>query len=328
MGPHYLDHLFSPRSIAVFGASERENALGTIVFHNLIDGGFKGELYPINPKHHSVQGKHAYKNISDISKTIDLALVTTPAKTVPDIVRQCGEHGIKAMVILSAGFSEAGKEGERLQNLILEHAQHYGIRIIGPNCLGIMRPPRSLNATFSHNIARPGKMALVSQSGAICTAVLDWAQSRQIGFSAMISLGSATDIDFGEILSYLALDPYTHSILLYIEGIRDARSFMSSLRIAARLKPVVVVKSGRFQEGSNAIMSHTASIVGSDDVFYAALRRAGVVRAYSIQQLFSAAELLANQGNRVNGNRLAIVTNGGGPGVMATDHAVESNVVM
>jgi acetyltransferase len=328
MGPHYLDRLFAPKAVAVFGASDRPKAVGTLVFRNLLAGGFKGGLYPVNPRHRKVQGRKAYKDIAAIGQPVDLAVIATPAATVPEIIRQCGEAGVHAAVILSAGFAEAGEAGDRLQKAAMEHARQYGMRIVGPNCLGVMRPQSSLNATFSHNIAHPGHMALVSQSGALCTAVLDWAQSHGIGFSAMVSLGGAADVGFGDVLSYLALDPHTHSILLYIEGIADARRFISGLRIAARLKPVVVVKAGRHAAGSRAAMSHTASLVGADDVFHAALRRAGVVRAHTVKQLFSAAAILSSREYRVQGNRLAIVTNGGGPGVMAADRAVEQKVAI
>jgi acetyltransferase len=328
MGPHYLDRLFAPDAIAVFGASERPGSVGNIVFRNLLADGFGGRIYPVNPKHRRVRRRKAYPDIAAIGAPVDLAVIASPARTVPDIVRQCGEHGVRVAVVLSAGFGESGSDGDRLQAEVLEHARRYGMRVVGPNCLGVMRPVSGMNATFSHNIAAPGHMALVSQSGALCTAVLDWAQARGIGFSAMVSLGDAADVDFGDMLSYLALDPHTRSILLYVEGIADARGFLSGLRIAARLKPVVVVKAGRHDAGSRAAVSHTGAMVGSDEVFHAALRRAGVVRADSIKQLFSAAELLASRDYPVIGNRLAIVTNGGGPGVMATDRAVELGLAM
>ena len=328
MGSHYLDYMFSPGSIAVFGASNRPNAVGTIVFKNLLKGGFKGSLYPINLNHTKVQRRKAYKTLEDVGKPVDLAVVATPASTVPDIIHQCGQAGVHAVVILSAGFAESGSAGKKMQKEIIETARQYDIRIVGPNCLGIMRPQLGLNATFSHNIAASGHLALVSQSGALCTAMLDWAEGHGVGFSAMVSLGDAADVDFGDILSYLALDPQTHSILLYIEGIRNARGFMSGLRIAARLKPVVVVKSGRHEASSRVAVSHTAAMVGSDDVFHAAIQRAGAVRACTIKQLFSAAELLASRDYRVKGDRLMIVTNGGGPGVMATDRLVEQGLVL
>lgn len=328
MGPHYLNRLFAPRSIAVFGASDRAGSVGSILFRNLREGGFKGRLYPVNPKHRKVQDQPAFRNLAAIGKPVDLAVIATPATSVPGIIAECGEAGVRAAVVLSAGFGEAGAgdNGERLQRELVEAARQHGVRVLGPNCLGIMRPDVGLNATFSHNIARRGKLALVSQSGALCTAVLDWAQAEGIGFSAMVSVGDAADVDFGDLLSYLALDPWTRSILLYVEGIRDARSFLSGLRIAARMKPVVVVKAGRHAGGSQAAMSHTGAMIGGDDVFHAALRRAGAVRAYTIKQLFNAAEILAGGERRLRGNRLAIVTNGGGPGVMATDRAAELGV--
>ena len=326
MGPHYLEHFFAPRSIAVLGASSRQNSVGAVVFHNLVAGGFKGKLYPVNLKHARIQGKTAYKYLADIKDKVDLVVIATPASTVANILHQCGNAGVHAVVVLSAGFSETGDVGKKRQQEIVDIAHQYDIRIMGPNCLGLMRPLIGLNATFSHNIASPGQLALVSQSGALCTAMLDWAEGHNIGFSTMLSLGDVADVDFGDVLSYLALDPHTHSILLYIEGIRNARSFMSGLRIAARLKPVVIVKAGRYQQSERVAVSHTGALIGSDDVFQAAIRRAGAVQACTIKQLFSAAELLASRRYRVNGNRLAIITNGGGPGVMATDRAVEQGV--
>jgi len=327
MGPHshYLKRIFEPSSIAVVGASERESAVGTRVFANLIASGFHGDLYPVNPKHDSVQGRTCYPDVESIDDEVDLAVIATPAPTVPEIMRQCGEKDIAGAVILSAGFAEAGARGERLQNAVLETARNYRMRVIGPNCLGIIRPAVGLNATFSNNDAHQGGLALVSQSGALCTAILDWAETQEVGFSAVASLGDSADVDFGDVLDYLALDRRTRSILLYVEGVRQSRRFMSGLRSAARMKPVIVVKAGRHAEGSKAAVSHTGALVGADDVFDAALERAGAVRADTIQGLFSAAQILAS-GARVRGDRLAIVTNGGGPGVMATDRAVELGV--
>ncbi|MCG5509668.1 bifunctional acetate--CoA ligase family protein/GNAT family N-acetyltransferase [Ectothiorhodospira lacustris] len=327
MGPHFLSRIFTPRSVAVIGASERPNALGTLVFSNLIDAGFNGELYPINPKHENVQGRKAYPDVEAIGRPVDMVVVATPARTVPGILRHCGEHGVKGAVVLSAGFSEGGRVGKRLEQEVMEIAKEYDLRLLGPNCLGIMRPSRGMNATFSNNRAQPGNLALVSQSGAICTGILDWAESQEIGFSAVVSMGDASDVDFGEVLDYLALDRETRSILVYVEGVRNARRFMSGLRAAARMKPVIVIKSGRHAEGSRAAMSHTGALVGADDVFDAALERAGAVRAMTIQQLFSAARILSS-GYKIEGNRLAIVTNAGGPGVMATDRAVELDITM
>ncbi|MTI63622.1 MAG: bifunctional acetate--CoA ligase family protein/GNAT family N-acetyltransferase [Methylophaga sp.] len=325
MNTHYLDRLFSPRGIAVFGASEEQNAVGRRVFENLLNGDFRGPVYAINPKHKKVLSQPCFERIEDAPKAIDLAVIATPAETVPDIIRQCGEHGVSAAIIISAGFSEGQGQGSGLEKTVVQMAKRYQMQLLGPNCLGLIRPSIGMNATFSKNTALPGQLALISQSGALCTAILDWACANDVGFSTIVSLGNAADIDFGDLLDYLAQDPKTQSILLYVEGIRDARSFMSGLRIASRMKPVVVIKAGRHQAASQAAMTHTGAMIGGDDVFNAALKRAGVVRADSIQQLFAAAEILSTQ-SRVNGRRLAIVTNGGGLGVMATDRAVDLNI--
>lgn len=322
MGKHYLNPLFAPKSVAVFGASERPDAVGQIVFKNMLDSGFQGKLYPINPKSPTVQGKQAYTSIAEIGEPVELVVIATPPKTVPGIIEECGLHGVKAAVIITAGFGEAGPSGVALEKQLIEAAKRYGIRLVGPNCLGIMRPSIGLNATFNKGGANTGNIAFVSQSGALCTAILDWAQSNDVGFSSVVSMGSSTDVDFGEILDYLVSDANTHSILMYIEGIRNSRSFMSALRAAARIKPVILVKVGRHAAGSKAAMSHTASLVGADDVFDAAVSRAGVVRVQTITQLFTAAKALSC-GFRPVGDRLAIVTNGGGPGVMATDRAAD-----
>lgn len=327
MGPHYLDKLFSPKSIAIFGASNRLNSVGALVYKNLLAGEFQGELYPINPKHKELKGKPCYTSIQEIAAPIDLAVIATPAASVPEIIHTCGEHGVRAAIVLSAGFSEGDGKGAVLDRKMLEEARQYQLRLLGPNCLGLIRPRVGMNATFSKNAALPGQMALVSQSGALCTAILDWAESRKVGFSAIASLGDADDVDFGDILDFLAQDNETKSILLYIEGIRDARRFMSGLRVAARMKPVIVVKAGRHGSGSKAALTHTGALIGDDDVFDAALQRAGVVRAQSISELFAAAQLLSAS-HRVHGKRLAIITNGGGPGVMATDRAADLGVVL
>ena len=327
MGMHYLSTLFAPKSVAVFGASDSPDSVGQIVFRNMLESGFQGELYPINPKNPEVQGKRAYGRIADIGKPVELAVIATPPQTVPGIIEECGTHGVKAAVIITAGFGEAGAEGVALEKVLLETARRYNIRLIGPNCLGIMRPSIGLNATFNKGSPNTGNIAFVSQSGALCTAILDWAQSNDVGFSSVVSMGSSTDVDFGEILDYLVSDANTHSILMYIEGIRNARRFMSAMRAAARIKPVILVKVGRHAAGSKAAMSHTASLVGADDVFDAAVSRAGVVRVQTVTQLFTAAKALSC-GFRPVGNRLAIVTNGGGPGVMAADRAADLGLEM
>lgn len=325
MGPHQLERLFSPRSIAVFGASEKTDGVGTRVFRNLVQAGFAGDLYPINPKHKKVQGHRCFSRLSEVDGLVDLAVIAAPARSVVDIIRECGEKGVGAAIVLTAGFREMGGAGSRLEQSLIDTARHYGIRILGPNCLGLMRPGIGLDATFLDTPAPEGRLALVSQSGALCTAILDWSQPHQLGFSTVVSLGNAADIDFGDVLDYLAVDPRTDAILLYIEGIQDARSFMSGLRAAARSKPVIVLKVGRHSRGSQAASTHTGAMIGSDEVFDAALERAGVVRTMAFGQLFAAAEILSSS-KRVSGNRLAIVTNGGGPGVLATDRAEDLGV--
>ncbi|EIC23408.1 bifunctional acetate--CoA ligase family protein/GNAT family N-acetyltransferase [Thiorhodovibrio frisius] len=317
-----VDQLFVPSAVAVFGASDREGSVAGMVFRNLLAGGFKGGCYPINPKYEKVAGERCYPDLAALDKHVELALIATPADKVAGILDQCGEAGVRAAVVHSAGFAERGERGVALQEKLVEAARRNRIRVLGPNCLGVMRPAHGLNATFGHEQALSGHVALVSQSGAVCTAMLDWAGPRRIGYSAVVSLGAAADVDFGDVLDYLALDSQTHSILLYVEGIRDARRFMSGLRAAARLKPVVVVKTGRHPAGSRAVKSHTGAWVGSSEVFRAVMERGGAVQVDSLDQLFAAAQVFG-AGRRIAGNRMAIVTNGGGPGVLAADRAVE-----
>lgn len=327
MPQHYLHSLFNARSVAVFGASERDDSVAGTLFRNLRHAGYQGEVYPVNPKHQTVFGERCYAYASELPTVPDLALIATPAPTVAQVMEDCGRRGIRHAVVLSAGFREIGEKGAALEETVKRVAAKYGIRFIGPNCLGIQRPAIGLNATFSQGATHAGELALVSQSGALCTAMLDWAESNGIGFSSVISTGASADLDFGEILDYLAYDNATRGILLYIEGIRDARRFMSALRATARCKPVVLVKVGRHEAGSKAVQSHTGALVGSDAVFDALVRRAGVVRVNTILQLFASARALALR-IQPSGNRLAIVTNGGGPGVMATDLAVDLGVAM
>jgi len=325
MKKHYLNKVFEPQSVAVVGASERPESVGGQVLRNMREGGFSGEIYPVNPKHETVQGLKCFASISDIDHTIDLVVIAIPAIKIPGVMAECGEHGVGAALVLSAGFGEIGKRGLALQSEIVDTARTYDIPLVGPNCLGVIRPRVGLNATFAKSGAQTGHVALVAQSGAFCTALLDWADSRGYGFSAVASLGATADVGFGDVLDYLAVDPQTRSILLYVEGISDARSFMSGLRVAARLKPVIVVKSGRNESGTRAAVSHTGAMVGGDEVFDAAIQRAGAVRVLTVSQLFAAAQTLAS-GTRVEGSRLAIVTNGGGPGVMAADRASDLQV--
>ncbi len=326
MNTHYLTSLFTPGSVALFGASDRVDSVGGVVFKNLLGSGFKGRIYGINPKRETVQGEKAYASLDDIDETPELAVVATPATSIPAIVEACGERGIRMMLILSAGFREIGAEGRKLEDRVIDLVRRYDIRLMGPNCLGLIRPDIGLNITFGNNNATPGSLALVSQSGAICTAILDWAESNEIGFSAVVSTGIAADLDFGDYLDYLASDPRTKAILLYIEGIKDARRFMSSVRAAARIKPVIALKVGRHAAGAEASMSHTGALVGSDRTFSAALSRSGVLRVETVSQLFAAAKALSTPRYKSASERLVIITNGGGPGVMAADRATDMGI--
>jgi acetyltransferase len=322
---HALGPLLAPQSVALVGATEREGALGRLVWQNLAAGGLRGALHAVNPKHKQVFGQPCSARLRDLPQAPDLAVLVTPARTIPALLEEAGAAGVRAAVVLSSGFSEAGDEGRKLQAEALAAARKYGLRLLGPNCLGLMRPDTGLNATFSPVPALPGKLALLSQSGAICTAILDWAHAAGVGFSSVVSLGAAADVDFGEILDFVIADPATEAILMYVEGIHDARRFISALRAAARAKPVVVLKVGRFASGTRAASSHTGALMGSDAVFDAALRRSGTVRVKTYTQLFAAARILAAH-PRFVGERLAILTNGGGPGVMAADSAADNRV--
>lgn len=319
---HYLTALFEPASVAIIGASERPGAIGTVLVANMLAANYRGALFAVNPKRSSVQGVRCFPAIGKVPQRVDLAVIATPPESVPQLMVECGEAGVRAAVIITAGFAEAGVAGARLERAALDNARRYGVRVIGPNCLGIMRPDIGLNATFARGNALPGALALVSQSGAVCTAMVDWARPNKVGFSSVVSMGGSRDIDFGEIIDYLVNDSRTEHILLYIEGVRDARRFFSSLRAAARVKPVILMKVGRHPVGSRAAVSHTGAIVGADDVFDAAIRRSGVVRVTTIGQLVAAAQALSAH-VRPRGDRLVIITNGGGPGVMAADRAAD-----
>ena len=313
-----LDKIFNPKSIAVIGASDEEGSVGYILMKNLTELGYQGKVYPVNIHKTEILGFKAYKTVNQLPETVDLAVIATPAKTVPDIVEQCGKAGIPGIIIISAGFKEVGPEGKALEDKILEIKKRYNLRIIGPNCLGIIRPSINLNATFTAKMPKPGNIAFISQSGALCAAILDWAVHENIGFSNFVSIGSMVDVDFGDLIDYFGTDPKTRSILMYIEGITDARKFMSAARHFARTKPIIVVKAGKFSESAHAVASHTGSLAGEDMVYDAAFKRAGIVRVEEIGDLFNAAEVLGMQ-PLPKGPNLAIITNAGGPGVMATD---------
>jgi len=322
---HYLTPLFEPQSVALIGASEREGSIGAVLVANMRAAQYRGALYAVNPKYKSVQGVPCFDAIGKVPPRVDLAVVATPPRTVPEVIEQCGRAGVRSAVVITAGFSEVGPAGAKLERALLENARRHRLRVVGPNCLGLMRPALGLNATFARGTPYAGALGLISQSGAICTALLDWARPHKVGFSSVVSLGGSTDVDFGEIIDYLVEDPKTEHILLYIEGVRSARRFVSALRAAARVKPVILMKVGRHPAGSRAAVSHTGAIVGLDDVFDAVVKRAGVVRVTTIGQLVAAAQALAAH-VRPQGERLAVVTNGGGPGVMAADRAADLGI--
>ena len=318
-----LDIFFSPETVAVIGASEAKGSVGRTILWNLVRNPFGGTVFPVNPKRSSVLGIHAYPNIAQVPEQVDLAVVVTPASTVPGIIRECVDAGVKGAIVISAGFKECGAQGAELEHQVLAEAQRGKLRIIGPNCLGVMSPITGLNATFAGSMARPGSVGFVSQSGALCTAVLDWSLREFVGFSAFISVGSMLDVGWGDLIDYLGDDPRTRSIVLYMETIGDARSFLSAAREVALTKPIIVIKPGRTDAAARAAASHTGALTGSDEVLDAAFHRSGVLRVTSIADLFYMAEVLAKQ-PRPKGPRLAILTNAGGPGVLATDTLITS----
>ena len=321
MSVRNLDKLFNPGSVALIGASPHAGSVGAVIARNLRRAGFAGEVMFVNPNHHTIDGLIVHPNIPRLPRSPDLAVIATPAETVPSLIGELGERGTCAAVIITAGFAELGERGHSLQQAILDAAKPRLMRIIGPNCVGIMVPRVGLDATFSHLAAPAGHIAFISQSGAMVTAMLDWAVSRSIGFSHVVSLGGMADVDFGDMLDYLAADPHTRAILLYVEGITHGRKFMSAARTAARIKPVLVLKAGRSNAGSRAATSHTGVLTGTDAVHDAVFRRAGMLRVGTMAELFDAAETLALTHGQV-GDRLAILTNGGGAGVLATDALV------
>ncbi len=327
---HYLRAALAPRSLALVGASQRPGSLGTHLLENILAGGFKGQVFLVNPKYQELAGRPCYARLTDIGQTPDLAVLVTPAKTVPDLIDDCAACGVPAVLVISSGFADVGESGRQLHEEALARARAHGIRLLGPNCLGIMRPDIGLNATYARTPARPGSVALVSQSQAVVAALLDFASTAGFGFSSVVSTGAGSDVEFSELLDFLALDGTTRSIILYVEGVHDARSFLSSVRAAASVKPVVVLKVGRHRAGMRAAMSHTGALVGDDAVFDAALRRAGAIRVQAFYDMVAAAETLA--AGRLPrpdpGNRLAIVTNGNGPGELAADVAADNEVVL
>ena len=318
---HPLNAIFEPQSIAVIGATEKEGSVGRTILWNLINNPFGGTVFPVNAKHSSVLGIKAYPNLASLPQQVDLAVIVTPAQTVPDLITECVEAGVKGAIIISAGFKETGPVGAEMEQQILKQARQGKMRIIGPNCLGVMSPLTGLNATFAGAMAKPGHVGFISQSGALCTAVLDWSLEENIGFSAFISIGSMMDVNWGDLIDYLGSDEQTTSIVIYLETIGDARSFLSAAREVARSKPIIVMKAGRTQEAAQAATSHTGALASSYDVFEAACHRSGILTVNKIDELFSMAAVLAKQ-PCPHGPHLTILTNAGGPGVLATDALV------
>jgi len=320
---HPLNAIFEPQSVAVIGATEKEGSVGRTILWNLVSNPFGGTVFPINAKRASVLGIKAYPNLAALPQAVDLAVIVTPAATVPGLITECVEAGVKGAIIISAGFKETGAMGAEMEQQILKQARQGKLRIIGPNCLGVMSPLTGLNATFAGAMARPGHVGFISQSGALCTAVLDWSLGENVGFSAFISIGSMVDVNWGDLIDYLGSDEQTTSIVLYLETIGDARSFLSAAREVARSKPIIVMKAGRTQEAAQAATSHTGALASSQEVFDAACRRSGILTVNRIDELFSMAEALAKQ-PYPRGPHLTIMTNAGGPGVLATDALVSS----
>jgi acetyltransferase len=323
---HPLDPIFNPRSVALVGASERSGSVGRSVLWNLLSSPFGGTIFPVNNKRSNILGVRTSPSVSELPEVPDLVVITTPAATVPAVLREAVDMGIPGGIVISAGFKEIGAAGIELEREIMEIVRGK-MRIIGPNCLGVMNPVRGLNATFAATVAKPGNVAFISQSGALCTAVLDWSLQENVGFSSFISIGSMLDVNWGDLISYFGNDPKTHAIVIYMESIGDASSFLSAAREVSLTKPIIVIKAGRTAAAAKAAASHTGSLTGSDDVVDAAFRRVGVLRVNAIADIFYMTEVLAKQ-PRPKGNRLCIVTNAGGPGVLATDALVQGGGVL
>ena len=317
-----FDSLFKPQSVALVGASGKERGIGATLLKNMLEGGYGGAIWPVNPKYDQLQGLHCYSRVGALPAAPDLAVICTPPATIPGLIRELGARGTKAAIVMTGGLDvPKAQGGKTIHQAMLDAARPHLLRILGPNSVGLLVPALGLNASFAHIGAQPGKIAFVSQSGALVTGVLDWAGAHGIGFSKFVSLGGAADVDFGDLLDYLAGDADTGAILLYMQDLRGARKFMSAARVAARSKPVIVLKAGREAEGAAAAASHSGALAGYDGVYDAAIRRAGMLRVYSAEELFDAVETLAHAKPQ-RGGRLAILTNGGGLGVMATDALV------
>ena len=328
MNIHKLNNIFNPERIALIGVTTNPNSVSGKVLINLVSGGFRGVVYPVNPDHEAVMGIPCYPGVATLPKIPDLSIICTPAEKVLAVIRECGEAGIRGIIILSAGFREIGEEGKKLEELIRAEIRKFeGMRVIGPNCLGIIVPGLKLNASFAADMPRPGNIAFISQSGALCTSVLDWAIEGKIGFSQFVSIGNSIDVEFGDLIDYFGEDEQTHCIILYIESIRDPRKFMTAARAFARKKPIIVYKAGRFPESAEVAASHTGAMASEDAVYDAAFQRAGLARVYEIGDIFSVAEMIG-RGKFPQGPRLGIITNAGGPGVMAVDALIAANGVL
>ena len=321
MGIKRLNRVFNPKSIAVVGATERSESIGNKIFCNLIGSGYKDLVFPVNPFRKQVNGIPTFPNISNIPCKIDLAIVATPARTVPKIAEECGKAGVGGLIIVSAGFKEKGQDGVHFEKRLLENQQKYDLRIIGPNSFGVIRPKINLYATFADKKAIPGKIAFISQSAALCASALDWASEAQVGFSAMVSTGSMLDVDLGDLIDFFGLDAQTRSIVIYLESIKNGRKFMSAARGFTRSKPIILVKAGCFKESMAAALSHSGSLGGEDSIYDAAFRRAGIVRVESLRDLFDCSEALAMQPRPTKPN-LTIITNAGGPAIIAADRLI------
>lgn len=312
-----LDKIFEPESVAIIGASEKEGSVGATLMTNVLDG-YQGQVYPVNPNRETIMDIEAFSNVGNITEPVDLAVIATPAPTVPGIIDECGEAGIDGAIIISAGFGETGQEGEKLERQLKENRAKHNMRIVGPNCIGVMRPSSNLNLSFLRRRPEEGEVAFISQSGAMGSAILDWSAEAQVGFSSFVSVGNMIDVDFGDLIDYFGQDPKTDSIIMYMESVSDAKKFMSAASGFARTKPIMVIKSGKYSKSAEAVASHTGSLAGADTVYNAAFKRTGVTRVKNVDDLFSCSEILAKQ-ELPEGPNLAVITNAGGPGIMATD---------
>jgi len=328
MNIHKLDKIFNPQRIALIGVTTNPNSVSGKILTNLVGAGFRGVVYPVNPDQEAVLGIPCYPDVKSLPRTPDLGIICTPAEKVPGVIKECGEAGILGLIIISAGFKEIGEEGQKLEDEIRTIIRQYdGMRVIGPNCLGVIVPALKLNASFAAAMPKPGNIAFISQSGALCTSVLDWAIEGKIGFSQFVSIGNSIDVEFGDLIDYFGEDENTRCIILYIESISNARKFMTAARAFARNKPIIVYKAGRFPESAQVAASHTGAMASEDAVYDAAFQRTGLARVYEIGDIFSVAELIGRN-KFPQGPKLGIITNAGGPGVMATDALIASNGIL